>query len=142
MNFVVNKSDIEKISKKLTNFAEKKALKIAATVVQKQELEQTSIGRNYKGEFFKRYKKATVYERKRMGLRTDIVNLTVTGELKQSRYFDTSTNELRYDDNNEDLAGYLNDGTENMNAREFVGISPMDIPLIEEAVVRGLDNLK
>jgi hypothetical protein len=141
MNFVIDKSDIEKLSKTIVKFAEKKALKIAADVVKKQELEQTSIGRDYQGNFFKSYKKGTVYERNRMGLRTDIVNLTVTGDLKRSRYFDGATNELRYPDDMEDLAGYLNDGTEKMNARPFVGISEMDIPLIEKAIIEGMETL-
>ncbi len=132
---------LDKVAKDLKKFAEGTALRVAANYVKEQERIQSLAGRDFQGKPFAPYKKSTIADRRRNGYRTDKVTLTRTGALTRSRDYDSTNKELRYGYQEEDVAGYLQDGTRNMKARPFVGVSSLDIPEIEKRVVSALNNL-
>lgn len=132
MTFTV---DFSSVSKQLVKFANNEMLRVAANYLKEQERVQTLAGRDFEGRFFAPYKKSTIYGRKKLGLRTDRVNLTRTGALAKSRYYDSTRKELRYGES--EIAGYLQDGTRNMKARKFVGISKLDEPVILERIEKA-----
>jgi hypothetical protein len=138
MNFTINVSQFNDLSTQIRKFANTEGLKIAAMYVKEQEKIQTSIGRDFEGRPFAPYKRSTIRQRRRLGLRTDKVNLWVTGTVSNSRYFDSTTKELKYPYLTEPIAGYLQEGTRTMREREFVGISKLDVPEIEKRVGSAL----
>lgn len=142
MTLTINKSDIEKLTAKIVRFANDGALRVAANVVKEQERGSTSIGRDYKANAFAPYKKRTFAWRGKKGLVNSFVNLRVTGGLRDSRFYNSSTKELMYNSKYEDIAKYLQGGTTVMKAREFVGVfGDTDKIEIEDRVAEAFNRL-
>ncbi len=81
ITITVNLGNYERFEERMKNFVRSQAKIIAAKTAISSILELTREGVDANGVFFRPYAPITVQERRNLGLRTDIVNLFVTGKM-------------------------------------------------------------
>lgn len=97
-------------------------------------VDRTKQGLDSKRTIFKAYAPSYKAERAKAGLKTFPVDLTRTEEMLDSLYVDAKANKVTIGDT-DPVAEYINSGTKNMPARNFLGMdNQRDVKTLEEKI--------
>lgn len=117
---------------KIQGFIGEKAVAIAARVFRNEIIRKTAAGVDYNSIPFRQYKPRYKTIRDRKGLRTDIVNLRVTGDMLDSIYLNGDELTVAYSELQKAQ------GNEERWGREFLNVDERTIELACEEIDREL----
>ncbi len=128
----IDLTHIEGLFGQIEGFVGEQSLGIAGRVARSEIIRKTEAGVDYNSVPFKPYKPLYAKIRDKRGLRTDIVNLRVTGQMLDSIHLE----------GNELTVGYSEklkaQGNEERWGREFLNVDESTLELIEKEIEREL----